>query len=81
MHPLAQPGKAIPESQEAVIDLIIQQPNLSDFRIRELSNERYSIRISRATIDRLRHLIRFKFFRPMIADNSSRLSEDSAFNL
>jgi hypothetical protein len=44
-----------------VIELMNQHPNFSDLQIAQIISERHSIVISRATINRLRHIVRFKF--------------------
>jgi transposase len=69
MHRLGPPRKATLEIKQAVINLTIQHPSLSDFHIAEHIHEHYSIHISRATINRLRHLAGFRFLPPKHCQN------------
>jgi hypothetical protein len=47
-----------------VYDLTLRHPTLSDFQIAQMVAEEHAITISRATMNRLRHLAKFKFLPP-----------------
>jgi transposase len=63
-HQLGRPSKVTPEIKKQVYDLTLRHPTFSDFQIAQMIAEEHAITISRATINRLRHLAKFKFLPP-----------------
>jgi hypothetical protein len=56
-----RPTKVTPQIKQAVIELTLQHPKLEDLQIAQIISERFATPVTRATINRLRHMAQFKF--------------------